>query len=153
MYELTSNKLTCLSLTLSDDGEYFGMFNKDKHIRIFKFTTGKIFREYNESLKYYVEGYADVLKSEFTRIEKTEFDRKLGTEREIEKYIDVIPPINVQFDETNQFILYSSILGVKLIDLHTDKLVKILGKPETTERFLTVSLFQGAAQKVYTKLM
>lgn len=124
------------------------MYNKDKHVRVFRYATGKLFREYNESLKHYVEDYGEVLKSEFTRIEKTEFDRKLGTEREIEKYIDVIPPINVQFDETNQYIFYSTILGVKLIDLHSNQLVKILGKNETTERFLTINLFQGSAQKV-----
>jgi peptidylprolyl isomerase domain and WD repeat-containing protein 1 len=149
LYDLSNIKTSCLSLAVSEDGELFGTFTKDKHIRVFKYLTGELYREYNESLKFYVETYADIIKNEFTKIEKTEFDRKLATEKEIEKYIDVVPPINVQFDETSQFIMYSSILGIKLIDLYINKTIKILGKPETGERFLTINLFQGKAQKVF----
>lgn len=124
------------------------MYCKDKRIRIYKYLTGKLYKEINESLKYYVETYADILKNEITRVDKYEFDKKLALEKEIEKYIDVIPPLNIQFDETNSYIFYSSILGIKMIELHTMKLIKILGKKES-ERFLTVNLFQGKALRVY----
>ena len=66
----------------------------------------------------------------------------------MEKYIDIIPPLNIQFDETNNYIFYSSILGIKLIDIRQDKLIKILGKSESSERFLTLVLFQGKSLRV-----
>src|SRR5688572_7437772 len=104
LYELLNLKTACLSLDFSRDGEYFAMYCKDKHYRIYKFTTGKIIKEYNESLKFYIDNYQNVLKSEQTRLEKQDFDKRLILEKEIEKYIDNIPSQNIQFDETNQYI-------------------------------------------------
>jgi peptidylprolyl isomerase domain and WD repeat-containing protein 1 len=128
------------------------MFCKDKHFRIFHFLSGKLFKVYNESLKFYVENYHEILKNENTRLEKSDLDKRLNTEKEIEKlidkYLDIFPPLNVQFDETNHYIYYPSIIGVKLIELHTNKLVKILGKNESAERFLSICLFQGRALRV-----
>ena len=94
-----------------------------------------------------MDNYQGVLKNEITRLDKHEFDKKLTLEREVEKLIDLAPPSNIQFDETNQFIFYPSILGIKLVELNTNKLIKILGKNEN-ERFLTSSLFQGKALRV-----
>ena len=58
----------------------------------------------------------------------------------------MIPFSNVQFDETSQYIYYPSPIGIKLIELETNKIVCILGKKET-ERFLYISLFQGKSLK------
>jgi peptidylprolyl isomerase domain and WD repeat-containing protein 1 len=147
LYELVNNKTVCLSLTISENGEYFATYSKDKTFRIFNFKTGKLYREYNESLKYYVENYNEIFKNELTRFDKTIFDKKLYTERDVEKDIDVIPNINVQFDETGHYIFYPTILGIKVIEIHTNRLIKILGKNES-ERFLTINLFQGKALRV-----
>jgi len=151
LYELVSNKITCLSLNISKNGEYFAMYCKDKHFRIFKFASGSLYKVYNESLKFYVDNYNEILKNQMTHLEKQDFDKKLITEREIEKlvdkYSDVFPPLNIQFDETNHYIFYPTLVGIKLIELHTNRLVKILGKKES-ERFLTISLFQGKALRV-----
>lgn len=155
LYELVQNKVMCLSLTISKKGDYFAMFCKDRHFRIFKFQTGMLYKVYNESLKFYVENYQDILKNELTRMEKQEFDKRLSTEKEIdkmiEKYVELFPPLNIQFDETGHYIMYSSILGIKLVELHTNRLIKILGKSEISERFLTISLFQGKALRVSLK--
>lgn len=142
-----------MSLTISPQGKYLGLYCRDKYYRIYDFKTGKIFREYNESLKYYVENYHDILKNEIYRIEKSDLDKRLVVEREMEKYIDIIPPLNIQFDETNNYIFYSSILGIKMIDLKNDKLIKFLGKTESSERFLTLNLFQGKSLRVIKKFL
>jgi len=124
------------------------MYCRDKFYRIFDFKTGKLYREYNESLKYYVENYHSIIKTDVNRIEKADLDKRLVIERELEKYLDIIPPLNIQFDETNNYIFYSSILGIKLIDFKSDRLIKILGKSESSERFLTLILFQGKPLRV-----
>ena len=124
------------------------MYCRDKFYRIFDFKTGKLYREYNESLKYYVENYHSLIKTDVNRIEKADLDKRLVIERELEKYLDIIPPLNIQFDETNNYIFYSSILGIKLIDFKSDRLIKILGKSESSERFLTLILFQGKPLRV-----
>jgi peptidylprolyl isomerase domain and WD repeat-containing protein 1 len=147
LYELVNNKTMCLSLSLSENGEYFATMSKDKIFRIFSFRTGKIYRQYNESLKYYVENYNEVLKNELTKMDKHNFDKKLLMERDIEKDIEFIPSINVQFDESGQYIYFPSVIGIKVVDLHADKVLKVMGKSEN-ERFLTINLFQGKALRV-----
>lgn len=128
------------------------MYCRDKFYRIFDFKRGKLIRQYNESLKYYVENYQSILKSDINKIEKSDLDKRLVVEREMEKYIDIIPPLNIQFDETNNYIFYSSILGIKFIEIKTDRLIKILGKAESSERFLTLNLFQGKSLRVINLL-
>jgi peptidylprolyl isomerase domain and WD repeat-containing protein 1 len=124
------------------------MYCSDKHFRIFNFKTGKMLREYNESLKFYVDEYHSILKSEVYRLEKSDLDKRLVVEKEMDKYINIVPPLNIQFDETNNYIFYSSILGIKLINFKTNRLIKILGKNESAERFLTINLFQGKSLRV-----
>lgn len=54
-----------------------------------------------------------------TKIDKHDLDKRLSVEREIEKYLELVPQINAQFDETNTYLLYSSLLGIKVIELKT----------------------------------
>ncbi len=153
LYELVKTKTICLSMTISPNGKYFAMYCRDKHYRIFKFLSGSLYKVYNESLKFYVENYHEILKNELTRLEKSDFDKRLNTEKEIEKiiekYMDIFPPLNLEFDETNRFIMYSTLLGIKLIEFSTNRLIKIIGKNESSERFLSISLFQGKALRVF----
>ena len=50
---------------------------------------------------------------------------------------------NAVFDETGHFLLYSSLLGIKVVNVETNRVVRVLGKIEAGERFLHVALFQG----------
>ena len=54
-----------------------------------------------------------------TRIDKHDLDKRLSVEREIEKYLELVPQINAQFDETNSYLLYSSLIGIKVIELNS----------------------------------
>ena len=135
LYELNDNKIAITSLEFSPDGKMFGIYSKDKHFRIFGFLTGIIIYDFDEtSSQYIIDNNQDANETIIT------------IEKEIDKYIDVIPFSNVQFDETSQYIYYPSPIGIKLIELETNKIVCILGKKET-ERFLYISLFQGKSLK------
>jgi peptidylprolyl isomerase domain and WD repeat-containing protein 1 len=52
------------------------------------------------------------------------------------------------FDEGGNFLLLPSLLGIKVINLTTNALPRLLGKPENTERFLRIALWQGLPKKV-----
>ena len=54
-----------------------------------------------------------------------------------------IPPSNLVFDESGCYLLYPSLLGVKVFNLYTNTVERILGKVENTERFVNAILFQG----------
>merc|ERR1712142_298601 len=73
-----------------------------------------------------------------------EFGRRMATERELEKE-DGIRLTNIIFDETGHFVLYGTMLGIKVINLETNRCVRILGKLENV-RFVKLCLFQGIAK-------
>ena len=113
----------------------FGIYSKDKHFRIFGFLTGIIIYDFDEtSSQYIIDNNQDANETIIT------------IEKEIDKYIDVIPFSNVQFDETSQYIYYPSPIGIKLIELETNKIVCILGKKET-ERFLYFFISREKSKK------
>jgi hypothetical protein len=59
-----------------------------------------------------------------------------------------VPAANAVFDDSGHFLLFATPLGVKVINLHSNKLVRVLGRVENTERFTAVALFQGEPHAV-----
>ena len=79
------------------------------------------------------------------KLDDVEFGRRLAVERELE-IPTVRSRINVIFDETGHFILYGSILGTKVINTLTNRVVKVYGKEELF-RTLNLALYQGQPEK------
>ena len=128
LYNLSELKKPIISLTISPNGKLFSLYSNDKFY-IFDFLTGKIKYEINENPKQYFQ------EKEIPEIEK-----------EIRKYIENLPSPNIQFDESNNYIYYPTPIGIKLIELKSNKLITILGKKEN-ERFININLFQGKSLK------
>jgi hypothetical protein len=54
-----------------------------------------------------------------------------------------LPPSNAIFDESGHFVVFPTMMGIKIVNTVTDKVNVHLGLVENTERFLSISLFQG----------
>lgn len=87
-------------------------------------------------------------KSELLYLEKLDFERRLAVEKELDKLWEyknresphcVMPSIG--FDESDTFLYFGSLLGIKIINFHTNKLSRVIGKVENTERFLQIALY------------
>jgi len=63
----------------------------------------------------------------------------MAVERELDKTETNLG--NIIFDESGYFILYPTMLGVKMVNLYTNRCVKIMGKPENI-RPMRLALFQ-----------
>eukprot|EP01100_Stratorugosa_tubuloviscum_P015042 TRINITY_DN8434_c0_g1_i1.p1 TRINITY_DN8434_c0_g1~~TRINITY_DN8434_c0_g1_i1.p1 ORF type:complete len:648 (+),score=233.81 TRINITY_DN8434_c0_g1_i1:37-1944(+) len=160
LYDLLKCNTTATSLTVSKNGLLFAVSARDRQIRIFKFLTGKLFRKYDESLSVFQELQKDE-NSPF-KLDSIDFGRRLAVEREIEKIENssnrnilaqklnspIVLASNIIFDDSSNFILYPTLLGIKLVNIFTNKLVKILGRVENTERFFALSLYQGRTQGI-----
>jgi peptidylprolyl isomerase domain and WD repeat-containing protein 1 len=133
LYEFTISETLPVSFSFSHDFEYFSCMGSDRFIRIFKFKTGKLYRKYNETL----DQIQIVQKSRIEKytLENIDFGRRLA----FEKFITYS---NVIFDESGNFILYPTLLGIKIINIKTNKVEYLLGKVENTERFIHLALFQ-----------
>eukprot|EP00466_Bigelowiella_natans_P016177 jgi/Bigna1/57833/fgenesh1_pm.31_\ len=145
LYDLRKNKTLPTSLAMSPNGKYFAITSDDRRIRVFKFATGRLIRMYDENLDMYNKQQQDE-DSRF-HLDNIDFGRRMAIERELDKESQDdekrIPPSNVVFDQSGNFIIYPTMLGIKMVNLVTNKLSGILGFVENTERFLGLSLFQG----------
>ncbi|EOY21865.1 Cyclophilin71 [Theobroma cacao] len=75
------------------------------------------------------------------RLEAIDFGRRMAVEKEMEK-IETAPQPNAVFDESSNFLIYATLLEIKMVNLHTNKVARILGKVESNDRFLRIALYQ-----------
>ena len=146
LYEFKKCKSFPTSLQFSPDYTKFVTFGfSDRQIRIFQFNTGKLLRKYDESLtaitqmqKSGVEAYT---------LDEMEFGRRLALDRDLERIKGGQSyTVNAVFDETGNFVIYPTLLGIKMVNIVTNKLARLIGKGET-QRFMNISIYQGAPKK------
>lgn len=82
----------------------------DRKVRVFTFSTGKLYRVYDETLA--VQSEMQQAGTAFIKLEAMDFGRRLAVERELDKS-DIRTTANAVFDESGNFILYATLLGVK----------------------------------------
>jgi peptidylprolyl isomerase domain and WD repeat-containing protein 1 len=133
------------SINISPSGHQFATFSfPDRKVRVFDFPTGKLYRTYDESIATITEmQQAGTLSKE--PLEAIEFGRRIAVEREIENPA-IRNRINIIFDESGHFILYGSILGTKVINTLSNRMVKLYGRDESF-RPLNLALYQGQPDK------
>ncbi|MCJ1371698.1 hypothetical protein MMC20_002917 [Loxospora ochrophaea] len=144
LFEFKKAKSLPTSITISPSGSQFATFSfPDRQVRVFDFSSGKLYRTYDESIATITD--MQQAGTALQKLENVEFGRRLAVERELEN-----PAFqnknNVIFDESNNFIIYGSILGAKVLNTLTNRVVKVFGKDEPF-RSLNLALYQGQPQK------
>ena len=144
LFEFKKAKSLPTAITISPSGSQFATFSlPDRKIRLFDFATGKLHRTYDESLQTIMD--MQQAGTALYKLEEVEFGRRLAVEKELENPA-LKNKINVIFDESSNFIMYGSILGTKVINTLTNRVVKNYGKEESF-RSLNLALYQGQPQK------
>jgi peptidylprolyl isomerase domain and WD repeat-containing protein 1 len=144
LFDFKKAKSAPSCITVSPSGHQFATFSfPDRRVRIFDFASGKLYRSYDESLTTITD--MQQAGTALQKLEEVEFGRRMAAERELDNAI-VRSRVNVIFDETGHFILYGSLLGIKVINTLTNRVVKTYGKEEPF-RALNVALYQGQPQK------
>lgn len=144
LFDFKKAKSAPSSITLSPSGQQFATFSfPDRKIRVFDFATGKLFRSYDESLSTITD--MQQAGTALQKLEEVEFGRRMAIERELEN-----PPVrnrvNVVFDESGHFIMYGSMLGIKVVNTFTNRVVKVYGRDEPF-RAINLTMYQGQPQK------
>ncbi|XP_031622174.1 peptidylprolyl isomerase domain and WD repeat-containing protein 1 [Contarinia nasturtii] len=140
LYEFAKNKTIVTGLAFSPDGKRFATLSTDRKVRVFTFLTGKLIRVFDETLVRYQE-----VQQTKHALPNMEFGRKMATERDLEKS-ESLHLANIQFDCSGHFILYPTMIGIKLVNIETNRCIKIIGKGDNV-RPLHVGLFQGRTKK------
>ncbi|GAX76906.1 hypothetical protein CEUSTIGMA_g4352.t1 [Chlamydomonas eustigma] len=146
LFDVAKAKAVARSIEVSRDGKQLALFCSDHRVRVYRFQTGKLKRVYDESL----EAAQELQRSgtEMFKLEDMDFGRRVALEKELEATLDEpgTPQPNAVFDESGNFLLYSTLLGIKIVNLVSNTVSKVLGKVEN-ERFVRVALHQGTAKK------
>jgi peptidylprolyl isomerase domain and WD repeat-containing protein 1 len=141
LYDYRKNKVTPRSISMSRDGQKFAVLSSDQKIAIFEFKSGKKIREYDESAKA-----AEEMQRFGTAIytpDKVEFARRIGVERVFEdEYNHIRLRQNVIFDQSGYFVMFPTVLGIKVINTVTNTTSVLFGA-EDNLRFVHLSLYQG----------
>ncbi|KAI9796305.1 MAG: hypothetical protein M1833_006390 [Piccolia ochrophora] len=144
LFEFKKSKSVPSSLSLSPTGSHFATFSfPDRKVRVFDFASGKLYRTYDESLETIAE--MQQAGTALQKLEDLDFGRRLAIERELDTTL-LRNKANVIFDESGHFIIYGSMLGVKVINTFTNRVVKVFGQEETF-RSLNLCIYQGQPQK------
>jgi peptidylprolyl isomerase domain and WD repeat-containing protein 1 len=145
LFEFKKAKSVPYSISFPPDGSQFATFSfPDRKVRVFTFSTGKLYRTYDESITTLTEmQQAGTLSSD--PLDAIDFGRRIAVERELENPF-IRPRVNVIFDESGHFILYGSILGTKVINTLSNRVVKLYGREETF-RPINLALYQGQPDK------
>jgi peptidylprolyl isomerase domain and WD repeat-containing protein 1 len=144
LFEFKKSKSVPISITMSPTGSQFATFSfPDRKVRVFDFTTGKLYRTYDESIATINE--MQQAGTALVTLEDAEFSRRMQMEKEIEDPA-IRSSINVIFDETGNFIFYGSFVGTKVINTLTNRVVKVYGQEENF-RALNLTLYQGQPEK------
>lgn len=144
LFEFKKAKSLPSSITISPSGSQFATFSfPDRKIRVFDFATGKLYRTYDESINTLTE--MQQAGTALQKLDEVEFGRRLAVERELENP-NLKNKLNVAFDESSNFIIYGSIVGIKVVNILTNRVVKVYGKEEPF-RALNLAIYQGQPQK------
>ncbi|PWZ00398.1 hypothetical protein BCV70DRAFT_94770 [Testicularia cyperi] len=174
LFDFKKSKTVPSTLTVAPDGESFATFSiQDRQIRLFDFRSGKIRRRYDESLEAAQalqaqaaplptgssagNGATETLASINFKLDEMEFGRRIAVERELDAVSATGPKAglsnaasaalwNVLFDESCNFVIYTSLIGIKVVNIVSNRCVRLLGKDESV-RFLNLALYQGAPDK------
>ncbi|CAH4029039.1 peptidylprolyl isomerase domain and WD repeat-containing protein 1 [Pieris brassicae] len=136
LFEFVKNKTCPTALAFSPDGMKMAAISLDRKVRVFHFLSGKLHKVLDESLQRFQE-----LQHQTQQLPNMEFGRRMAAERDLEKS-EYAQLANIIFDTSGHFIAYATMLGVKLVNLSTNRCVAMLGKPENL-RALHLAMFQG----------
>ncbi|KAK6538103.1 Peptidylprolyl isomerase domain and WD repeat containing protein 1 [Orbilia ellipsospora] len=146
LFEFKKSKSAPTSLTISPTGTQFATFSlPDRQIRVFDFASGKLLRTYDESIE--TLNTMQQAGTAMHKVDDVDFGRRLAVEKEIEAPL-WRNKINVIFDESGHYIIYGSVLGIKVVNTVTNRAMRLLGKDETTMgRPMNLAMYQGAPKK------
>lgn len=131
-------------VTISPSGKHFATMSfPDRKIRVFDFKTAKLYRAYDESLPVVEEMQRAGPAAQ--KLDNIEFGRRMALEKEVEAPA-ARKRSNIIFDESGHFILYGSMLGIKVVNTYTNQVVKQYGKDENF-RATNLALYQGQPLK------
>ncbi|KAK9491725.1 hypothetical protein V1508DRAFT_373323 [Lipomyces doorenjongii] len=145
LYEFRKYKCSPTSIEFSPNGRHFVTLSlPDRQVRIFDYQSGKLHRKYDESIATTNE--VQQSGTSLRRLDDIEFGRRMAVEHELDRDELSQRSMSAIFDESGNFLLYATYLGIKVVNIVTNKCVRLFGSQENV-RFLNLAMYQGAPNR------
>uniref|UniRef100_A0A1I7ZGK1 peptidylprolyl isomerase n=1 Tax=Steinernema glaseri TaxID=37863 RepID=A0A1I7ZGK1_9BILA len=136
LYELPKNKVYARSMAISPTGHTFALYCSDCRIRIFKVKSGKLLKVIDETLAQFIEkGKQEKLYG----LPNMEWNRRIALEKDLEKDPENIVSSMILYDDSGNFLIYPTIIGIRVYNLVTDEVTREIARTENT-RFMALAL-------------
>lgn len=132
LYTHAKSRTTITSMSVSPTGTDFATTSLDCRVRIFDFLTGRLRRVFDET--------PPTPTSRPSCIPSSQFVRRLAREKQLQADRNASSLANVVWDESGSFVLYSTVLGIKLVHVSSNRVPAILGLQESAVRFTNIDL-------------
>ena len=148
LYELAKRKLIPFQLEFNPTNEIFALFAKsstEKKLFLFNTLKGKIMKIFDENFDVYKNLHEHLQIQEQRKVNllnNVEYSRRLTMEKDLEKNSVVHSLINLQFDSSSTFLFYSTLYGIKMLNLTTNSIRHFFGTTENV-RFVHLALYQS----------
>lgn len=140
-YELNKLKTHAIACAVAPNNESFALLCADERIRVFRTRSMKKFKELDESVDCLTIAQNDPGQRAL-HVDHLDFGKRVAGERELRRSSQ-LQRVSLSFDESGNFLVYPTLVGVKIVNLVTNQLVALLGKVESSERFLQCALYQA----------
>ncbi|KAI0560472.1 Cyclophilin type peptidyl-prolyl cis-trans isomerase/CLD [Gracilaria domingensis] len=139
LFYFARNALVASALNVSPRGSQFVVVDQSCRIHIFQFLTGLRLSMVDLSLTAI---RAAVTNNEYETfgLNNQHFEDRLACETLLRKHEQMRAQNNVVFDETGQYVLYATVLGIHMIHVSSTSTVFIFGLNEHRYRFVNVSI-------------
>ncbi|CDJ46062.1 cyclophilin, putative [Eimeria brunetti] len=140
LFDLQRNGTTALAIAASPNGQWLAVLGADFHLRIFSVRKAKLSRVYLETLQYYEMAQKDP-QCALLHQDALDFEQRAALERELSR-----SPLRLHqslvFDSSSSFLLYPTLLGVKVLNILDNKVCRFIGRHEQGLRYLAIALQQ-----------
>lgn len=126
-------------ISSSPNGEFFCTLGGDSQLRIFRYSTGKLYKKYDESPQMYKQRFMKTL----IDVDPDEATHRTAEFEKILSYYSSSSSRKCEFDESGNFLFFPTPFGIKILNLVTNAASKYLGRPESVF-FENIVLHQGA---------
>uniref|UniRef100_A0A0G4FPX9 peptidylprolyl isomerase n=1 Tax=Chromera velia CCMP2878 TaxID=1169474 RepID=A0A0G4FPX9_9ALVE len=149
MFELQKSGTSASAVGVAPDSSLVAMLCEDFHLRVFRTHSFKLVKKFDETIEMYQTAQVDP-KMALLHMDRLDFGKKLAVEKELRRSFDSVSLQTLMFDESSNFLIYPSIVGIKVVNLTNNKLCRVIGRGEKTERFLACALIQCKPKKKKT---
>ncbi|KAF7634070.1 hypothetical protein Mgra_00006488 [Meloidogyne graminicola] len=158
LYEFCKIKKIPRSMSISPNGQLFAIFASNSFIYIFNLFNGKIIQKLDETIEKYIQMGNETKGNGLPAMEWT---RRVALEKEMAtRDVNAFRYIKLIFDNSSNFIIYPTPLGINVFNLVTKQIVRKIGTNENL-RFFGIALcravpsvtekLQGAATSAHVE--